>query len=224
MFTPDERRAVLFLAAVAALGGVLRAVRPSAAAPGEPVVPPPELAAGDLAAQAQAARRAEALARPLQPGERVDVDRADAAELDRLPRVGPQLAQRIVEEREANGPFGSLDGLARVPGVGPAMRRALERWTSFSGVARGAAASAPAPGPPAPVAAAAPACPEGPIALNRASPAELACLPGIGPALAARIVADRTARGPYREVQELERVPGLGPVRVARLAPRLTVP
>lgn len=49
-----------------------------------------------------------------------------------------------------------------------------------------------------------------PLDLNRASASELELLPGIGPRLAERIVSDRTARGPFRSVQELERVPGVG--------------
>lgn len=51
----------------------------------------------------------------------VDLDRADAVELDLLPGIGPALAARIVADREANGPFGSPEGLGRVRGIGPAI-------------------------------------------------------------------------------------------------------
>ena len=57
-----------------------------------------------------------ALARPLGPDERIDADRASAAELARLPRVGLALAKRIVADREAHGPFGGPAGLDRVAG------------------------------------------------------------------------------------------------------------
>jgi competence protein ComEA len=64
----------------------------------------------------------------------IDVDRASAAELESLPRVGPALAARIIAEREKNGPFGSLAALdARVKGIGPAMVRALQPLIAFSG-------------------------------------------------------------------------------------------
>lgn len=222
MFTADERRALLFLLAIAALGGVLRAIRSGSAAPGAPFVAPAEFASGDLAAQAARARRAEMMARPLQPGERVDVDQAGAEELERLPRVGPALARRIVDERGTGGPFGSLDGLRRVSGIGPAMLRELERWVTFSGLAR--APAVPAAAAPEHRPRAVDGCRPGVLELNRASAAELACLPGIGPALAERIVADRVARGAFREVQELKRVPGLGPARVERLAGLLSAP
>jgi competence protein ComEA len=66
----------------------------------------------------------------------VDVDRAPAAELEALPRVGPVLARRIVADRDSLGPFGSLEGLRRVKGIGPAMLRALEGHVTFSGTPR----------------------------------------------------------------------------------------
>ena len=48
----------------------------------------------------------------------VDVNTAGAAELERLPGVGPTLARRIVEYRDAHGPFGEAEDLSRVKGIG----------------------------------------------------------------------------------------------------------
>lgn len=50
----------------------------------------------------------------------VDINAADAVMLEALPGVGPSIAQAIVEWREANGPFASVDELQDVPGIGPA--------------------------------------------------------------------------------------------------------
>ena len=50
----------------------------------------------------------------------VDLNAATAADLDALPGIGPVLAQRIVEHRERNGPFRSVEQLDDVPGIGPA--------------------------------------------------------------------------------------------------------
>ena len=74
-----------------------------------------------------------ALARPLGPDERIDADRASAAELARLPRVGLALAKSIVADREAHGPFGGPAGLDRVPGVGPGLLAAIGPHLAFSG-------------------------------------------------------------------------------------------
>ncbi|HKS05506.1 MAG TPA: helix-hairpin-helix domain-containing protein [Gemmatimonadaceae bacterium] len=63
----------------------------------------------------------------------VDIDRASAAELEALPRIGPALAARIVAERDANGVFGSFDALdARVKGIGPAIIKLLQGKATFS--------------------------------------------------------------------------------------------
>ena len=48
----------------------------------------------------------------------VDVNTADASELERLPGIGPGLARRIVEDRDVHGAFRSLEELARVRGIG----------------------------------------------------------------------------------------------------------
>jgi competence protein ComEA len=82
----------------------------------------------------------------------VDVDVADATTLEGLPGIGPALAQRIVAERAAQGPFGSVQGLERVRGVGPKLAARLAPHVTFSGVARLAAPAVPprrrrAPGP-----------------------------------------------------------------------------
>ena len=48
----------------------------------------------------------------------VDVNSADAGELQALPGVGPVLAQAIVEYREAHGPFAAPEELLEVGGIG----------------------------------------------------------------------------------------------------------
>ncbi len=59
--------------------------------------------------------------------------------------------------------------------------------------------------------------PVGPVDVNRASAGELETLPGVGPATAAAIVAERDLNGPFASFDDLERVPGIGPAKLARL-------
>lgn len=59
------------------------------------------------------------------------------------------------------------------------------------------------------------------IDVNRASEAELACIPGVGASLARRIVNFREQYGPFVSLSQLEQVPGVGPAKVAQLAEAL---
>ncbi|MEJ7630982.1 MAG: helix-hairpin-helix domain-containing protein [Rubrobacteraceae bacterium] len=50
----------------------------------------------------------------------ININTADAVELDELPQVGPSTAEVIIEYREANGLFTTVSELEEVPGIGPA--------------------------------------------------------------------------------------------------------
>lgn len=62
------------------------------------------------------------------PDMRIDLNTASVDELQVLPRIGPGLAGRIVEDRQANGPFGSLEDLDRVPQVGPSVLESIRPY------------------------------------------------------------------------------------------------
>lgn len=47
----------------------------------------------------------------------VNINTADAAELRRLPHVGPALAEKIIEHRERYGPFRKVEHLLMIEGV-----------------------------------------------------------------------------------------------------------
>lgn len=224
-----ERRALLLLLGLAVAGQAVRhlATRPGEAAGGVQIlsVLPP----GSPAAQRDSTMRQ---ARPLAPGERIDVNAASASELARLPRVGLGLAKAIVAERSATGPFIGPAGLDRVPGVGPGLLRILEPHLSF-GSRPGAPGSVT---PHADIGTAFASPPSGAavapetgrrgtaLNVNQATAVELERLPGIGPSLARRIVADREARGSFATVQALDRVAGIGPALVGRLGTLVTAP
>lgn len=60
---------------------------------------------------------------PVAPGSKkapVSINSSGLEELDSLPGIGPATAQKIIDHREAKGPFTSVDQLGDVPGIGPA--------------------------------------------------------------------------------------------------------
>ena len=166
---------------------------------------------------------------PLAPGETLDPNRSSEEELDRLPGIGPSTARALVEDREKNGGFTRLEDLLRVTGVGPAKLTRISPHLDFSkGVpvdlrqnrSGGVKALTSRPGP------------DGVglsttsdsvsmlgtrVDLNRGTSKDLQSLPGIGPALAQRILDSRSQEGPFRSPEDLLRVRGVGPATLARI-------
>lgn len=60
----------------------------------------------------------------------IDLNSATADQLDTLPGVGPATALKIVADREASGPFASVEDLGRVSGIGPKKLEALKDLVS----------------------------------------------------------------------------------------------
>jgi len=63
----------------------------------------------------------------------VNVNEADASQLALLPRVGPALAERIIEFREANGKLEKAEDLILVRGIGEKTFALLEPFVTVSG-------------------------------------------------------------------------------------------
>jgi competence protein ComEA len=84
----------------------------------------------------------------LRDGARLDLNRAGSGELELLPGIGPALARRIVEDRRAHGPFGRVEALLRVRGIGP---RTLARLQALVVVAAPQQSRAAAPNTARPI-------------------------------------------------------------------------
>ncbi len=142
MPTPAERKALLFFSLVLALGASTRVYRVV-----QRRTPIDANARSALEAQIKAAdsARRSGLRRPKRerkqrtppkPSGPVDLDVASEKEIEALRHVGPTLARRIVADRDSFGPFGSMEGLRRVKGIGPSMVEKLDSSVTFSLVPR----------------------------------------------------------------------------------------
>ncbi|MFV0425433.1 MAG: helix-hairpin-helix domain-containing protein [Beutenbergiaceae bacterium] len=192
-------------AAVLAAGWLLRPMPDSTAAPADPPSVAPAVSPGALAPIAESTGESEAIA---------VVHVAGAVANPGVVELSSQ--SRVIDAIEAvGGPTQEADlnalNLAAtvtdgtqvyVPAVGEV------GWDS-SGTGSGLV-NGPASG-------------DGLVNLNSANSVALQTLPGIGPALAERIVSWRRENGPFASVEALTQVPGIGPATVDRLRERATV-
>ncbi|MDQ0895900.1 ComEA family DNA-binding protein [Agromyces ramosus] len=110
--------------AVAAAGGFTADADPAGVNLARPIVDGEQLvvfAVGQAPAPAPAPAPGQAPGGAVGADGIVHLNAADVAALDTLPRIGPALAQRIIDWREANGPFTSVDQLLEVTGIGDAV-------------------------------------------------------------------------------------------------------
>ena len=153
MATKGERRALLFLAAVALLGAGTRVIRSRHGAvdsssldrqldaveatrsPSRTRSPPTRKTRERTSSDSQPPSSATPPATPVPVGP-LDLDVATSDDIERLPGIGPAIAKRIVADREKNGGFGCLKALDGVKGIGPAMIARLDRLVAFSGARR----------------------------------------------------------------------------------------
>jgi competence protein ComEA len=148
----------------------------------------------------------------LKAGRGINLNRATVADLMQIPGVGPGMAQTIVAERDAKGSFSSLEELDRLPGVGPKTVESLRPWLSVSPGER------PAEEHKVETLQRKPAAAGKTINVNTATAAELDTLPGLGPKLVERFLAERS-KAPFKDAEDLRRVPGIGPKTIEKLKP-----
>jgi competence protein ComEA len=156
-----------------------------------------------------------------------DLNRAERTDLEQVPGVGPNLAQAIVEHRNAKGKFQSLDQLRQVKGVGPATFDKVRPYLRVDPLPTaepdlGAVPVLERKKTPEPV-----RSPSGrkfqpgdpPINVNTASLDQLLMLPDVGPVTAQAIIAAR----PIKSVEDLDRVKGIGAKKLDKMRPFVKV-
>jgi hypothetical protein len=162
MATRGERQALLFLGAVAVLGAGTQAYHahhapvPTAALDRQIAAVETSASRGRSGGRVSSARKRGRGRSPVSPRDsgkifsaprlpapypagatpRIDLDAASAAEIERLPGIGPAIARRIEADREAKGPFGCLAALGTVKGIGPVRLGRLDSLVAFSGTPR----------------------------------------------------------------------------------------
>jgi competence protein ComEA len=201
---------------VGALEQASRAAKPAAAGgtrggrgPGSSGAPRPQTfrAAGDGAPE-----------RAMAASQRIDPNTATVEELVRLPGVGPALAERIIAER-ARAPFRSVEDLTRVHGIGAALAKRVGDHVSLPAVASVAGAarfSALTPVETAPATRLQNGVGE-PLDINAISSTDLQKVTGVGPVLAARLIARRDSLGRFTSWGQVDAVAGVGPALLGRL-------
>lgn len=85
--------------------------------------------------EGEAAVRSEARPESLLEGERIDLNRAPAYDLQRLPGIGASRAQAIIDYREEHGPFRSKEDLMQVSGIGQGIFDAIQDYITVGATA-----------------------------------------------------------------------------------------
>ena len=143
---------------------------------------------------------------------RVNVNTANATELESLPGVGPAIAKRIIDYRNQHGNFSSPEDLINVRGIGKSkLAQILPHVTAMNTGTRVTQSQSQ------------PQSSSGLIDINRASQKELERLPGVGPATAKRIIDYRNQHGRFTKAEDLMNIRGIGAAKLNSMRSQIVV-
>lgn len=157
----------------------------------------------------------------------IDLNAATLEQLDSLPGIGPVRAQDIVAAREARGGFKSIDELLEVRGIGKVTLEKLRPALRVDVAPTTATVVVEAISEKAPPSSAMDSSDESKSApekinINTASAEDLEKIPGVGPALATRIIAARGVK-PFARPEDLINVKGIGPKTFEKMRASVSV-
>ncbi len=208
MPTPGERRALIFIASVGALGVAVRGWRE---------FHPQDVGAlaGNRAALAHQIEAVDSAIAVTSSKRKPRAPRAAAPRADSTPRISKPSRSRAhaiapIDTQPRDPRQAYWDRAAHFD----SLRQSVDRASHTTAVRR------PPSTPPSAVRRLPSQAP--PVDLDIADIDEVAAVPLIGPALARRIVTDRIDNGPFGSIGNLERVPGITPAFVHRVAPFVT--
>lgn len=149
---------------------------------------------------------------------KININSANSDQLQQLPHVGPVTAELIIQYRNLNGAFASVDSLTAVKGIGPKTLEKIKPMAFCGEFSQQSNSSEPKKKPsPEPTQ---PVVPEaGKININTASAEELQSLPRVGPVMAERIIQYRKDNGPFPTIESIVNVKGIGPKTFLKLKP-----
>jgi competence protein ComEA len=141
----------------------------------------------------------------------IDVNTANAMELQLLKGIGTTKADAIVKYRETNGSFSKKEDIMSVPGIGPATYEKIKDRLQITEKSMDESKQEQHHSE------------EERININRASRLQLEKLPGIGPVKARNIVEYRELNGDFNDLPDLILVKGIGEKTFEQIKPMITI-
>jgi competence protein ComEA len=141
----------------------------------------------------------------------IDVNTANAMELQLLKGIGTTKADAIVKYRETNGSFSKKEDIMSVPGIGPATYEKIKDRLQITEKSMDESKQEQHHSE------------EERININRASRLQLEKLPGIGPVKARSIVEYRELNGDFNDLPDLILVKGIGEKTFEQIKPMITI-